>query len=207
VAKAKRTAHKVGKAEHRATAAVRRLGDTAPVKALAPLAKLTDEPPLAALAAGTLALGVLLKKPLLVRSGARMLASHLLATGMKTVGKAGVDRVRPAAEGAPHVAKGHGTDDKTRNAFPSGHTAGAVAVGQAVAHEVPGAATPARGLAALAGALQVPRGAHYVSDVLAGAAIGWLAERIAGAALQVAERLAEDRTVAAAEAEVEAHPS
>lgn len=197
--------------EHRATAALRRLGDTAPVRALTPLAKLADEPPLALLSAATLAAGALLRKPVLIRSGARMLASHLVATGMKTVAKASVDRARPSTAAAPHVGKGHGTDDTDRNAFPSGHTAGAVAVAQAVAHEAPVAGTPVRGLAALAGGLQVPRGAHYVTDVLAGAAIGWLAERIAGVALRAVERLAEDRTLSRRglrdEAEVEAHPS
>lgn len=204
---AKAKAGKAAAKEHRATAAMRALGDSAPVKALTPLAKLADEPPLAWLSVGTLAAGALLRKPALIRSGARMLASHLVATGMKTVAKAGVDRARPSTGAAPHVGKGHGTDDTDRNAFPSGHTAGAVAVAQAVAHEIPVAGAPVRGLAALAGGLQVPRGAHYVTDVVAGAAIGWLAERIAGVAMRAVERLAEDRTVMRDEAEAEAHPS
>lgn len=203
----KKAARVAAAKEHRATSVLRRLGDSAPVRALRPLAKMADEPPLAALATATLALGAVLRRPVLVRSGARMLASQLVATGMKTVAKAGVDRARPGTAAAPEVGKGHGTADGDRNAFPSGHTAGAVAMAQAVAHEAPGVAAPARGMAALASALQVPRGAHYVSDVIAGAAIGWLAERIAGVAMRAAERLAEDRTLSDAVAETEAHPS
>jgi membrane-associated phospholipid phosphatase len=204
----KADAKKVARKEHQALAPVRAWGDRTVVKALGPLAKATDEPPLLALGLGTLALGAVIRRETLVRSGARMVASHLVATGLKTVLKGSVDRTRPNVAGnKPKLGKGHGTKDTDENAFPSGHTAGAVAVAQAVGHEVPGASVPARLIAGAAGALQVPRGAHYATDVVAGAAIGWLAERIAGAALRTAERVAERRGTARAEAEAEAHPS
>ena len=153
-----------------------------------------------------------MRRPAMARSGARMVTSHLLATGLKTVMKASVDRVRPNEAGDhPIVEKGHGTDDTTRNAFPSGHTAGAVAIAEAVRHELPGATVPARLAAGAAGALQVTRGAHYASDVVAGAAIGWLSERLASWAMAAAggaiERRVEARAEARAEAETEAHPS
>lgn len=204
----KKQAKKLARAEHDRLAPVRAWGDRTVVKALGPLAKATDEPPLLALGLGTLALGALVRRPTLAKSGARMVASHLVATGLKTVLKGSVDRTRPnAVKGEPKLGKGHGTEDTDQNAFPSGHTAGAVAVAQAVSHEVPAAGVPAKLLAGAAGALQVPRGAHYASDVVAGAAIGWLAERLAGAALRAGERVAARRATARAEAEVEAHPS
>ena len=122
--------------------------------------------------------------------------------------KAGVDRARPNAKGkAPKLGKGHGTGDTALNAFPSGHTAGAVAVAQSIGHEAPGIATAAKLAAGTAGAAQVARGAHYTSDVVAGAVIGWVAERVASLAIDAGERFAETRRDAKAEEEVEAHPS
>jgi len=107
--------------------------------------------------------------------------------------KGSVDRLRPnAVEDEPEIGTGSGTEDKAANAFPSGHTAGALAVAQAVAHEFPRHATAARAIATVAGATQVPRGAHYLTDVLSGAAIGWLSERIAGVALRLAENAVPD---------------
>ncbi|MBB3695082.1 phosphatase PAP2 family protein [Sphingomonas sp. BK580] len=204
----KKAVERAAAREHDALAPVRALAGSTAVRALTPLAKATDEPPLLALGLGTLALGAVLRRPVLARSGARMVTSHLLATGLKTVMKASVDRVRPNAAGDhPTVAKGHGTDDTTRNAFPSGHTAGAVAIAEAVRREVPGAAVPARLAAGAAGALQVTRGAHYASDVVAGAAIGWLSERLASWAMAAVGGAVAHRTEARAEAETEAHPS
>lgn len=203
-----RKVEKAAKTEHRLLARVTGLADHKAVKALSPVAKATDEPPLLVLGIGTLALGTLLRRPTVIRSGARMVASHLVATGLKTVLKASVDRTRPNVAGArPKVKKGSGTANTDENAFPSGHTAGAVAVAQAVAHEVPGAAAPLRVAAGAAGALQVPRGAHYLTDVLAGAAVGWLAERIAGVAMKRVEAAGTAVVERRAEAEAEAHPS
>ena len=205
----KAAAKKLAAKEHQHTGAAAKLRNSGPVRVLEPVAKAADQPPLLALGAGTLALGAMLRNPALTRTGARMLASHLVATALKTVVKGAVDRTRPAvAERTGHrLEQGSGTQDSELNAFPSGHTAGAVAVAEAVAHEAPAAALPVRALAGTAAALQLPRGAHYVSDVIAGAAIGWIGERIARAASDAVEKLAEDRTVRRAEEEAAAHPS
>jgi membrane-associated phospholipid phosphatase len=195
--------------EHDAHAPLRALAAAGAMRALGPIAKATDEPPLLALGLGTLAIGAVLRRPALARSGARMVASHLLATGLKTVLKAGVDRARPnvAAVTGPKLGKGHGTDDTDLNAFPSGHTAGAVAVAQSIAHESAGAGSVAKLAAGTAGVAQVARGAHYTSDVVAGAVIGWLSERVASWAIDAGQRFAETRREVKAEEEVEAHPS
>ncbi|MEH3103116.1 MAG: phosphatase PAP2 family protein [Sphingomonas phyllosphaerae] len=206
--KKKKALRAAAQREHDATAPLRAMAAAGAMRALAPIAKATDEPPLLALGLGTLAIGAVLRRPALARSGARMVASHLLATGLKTMLKAGVDRARPNVAGTDAVPRrGHGTDDTDFNAFPSGHTAGAVAVAQSVAHEAPGIGGVAKLAAGTAGVAQVARGAHYGSDVVAGAVIGWLAERVAGWAIDAGERFAETRREVKAEAEVEAHPS
>lgn len=211
--KAKKKAQRLAKAEHRAERPLLALATTPLIRMLSPAAKAADEPQLLALGIGTFALGTVLRRPTMARSGARMVASHLVATGLKTALKATVDRPRPtaAAKGGATLRKGHGTADTARNAFPSGHAAGAVAMAQAAAHAAPGIATPARLAAGAAGALQVPRGAHYLTDVAAGAAIGWLSERLGGWAVGTAERYVAGRAARAddkaALAEVEAHPS
>lgn len=176
-------------AEHRLLEPVLALRQSALVRTLTPLAKAADEPPLIALSVATLLGGAVLRRADVARLGARMLAAHLVATGFKTVLKGSVDRRRPnAVDDEPEIRPGSGTDDKSVNAFPSGHTAGALAVAQAVAHEMPRYAVPARVVAVVAGGTQVPRGAHYLSDVVSGAVVGWVSERIAGYLLAHAER-------------------
>jgi len=181
-------------AEHHALAPVLALQGSTAVRLLTPLAKAADEPPLMALSAATLAAGLLLRHAAIARAGARMVGAHLVANGLKTLLKGAVDRRRPnAVEDRPEIKPGTGTDDKDDNAFPSGHTAGAVAVAQAVAHELPRLAVPARSVALMAGGMQVPRGAHYLTDVVCGAAVGWVSERIAGAVLDRGERMVRAR--------------
>lgn len=206
-------AKKLAQAEHDASAGLAEHRDHPLVKIPGALSEAADQPPLTVLAAGTLVAGLVLRQRALVRTGVRMLAAHAISTGIKSVVKGSVDRTRPARalKGGHRIGKGHGSDDTGLNSFPSGHTAGAVAAAQALATGIPGAALPARLLAGAVGAVQLPRGKHYLSDVAAGAAIGWVAERIADAAIgageRAVERLRTGRRHAAAVAETEAHPS
>lgn len=207
---AKTTAKRLAKAEHEATAAVAKARAAKPVALLGAAGELADQPPLFVMSAGTLALGLATRRPQLVRTGARMLVAEAVATGLKTLVKRSVDRARPAHAlgGAdPEPGRGRGAKDTAFNSFPSGHTAGAVAVGQAVAHESPAAAVPAKLAAAAVGAIQLPHGKHYLSDVAIGAAIGWLAERVAGMAVDAAERAWTRHAPVDPIAEAEAHPS
>lgn len=150
------------------------------VKAAAAFGELGDQPPLTTLSLGMLATGLVLKQPRLARAGARMLASFLLATFAKNQIKHRIDRTRPfvvAEKG--RYQRGPGTNrDKSHSSFPSGHTAGSLAVAQALGREFPRLATPARLTAAAIALVQIPRCAHYPSDVGAGAAIGILAEAL-----------------------------
>ncbi|MGK6318654.1 phosphatase PAP2 family protein [Sphingomonas sp. DT-204] len=159
------------------------------VRAAHAVSQAADQPPLFIASGVTLAAGLLLRRPGLVRTGARMFLAHGIATGLKYALKRSVDRTRPeqaARTGKSRFKPGH-SDAHELSSFPSGHTAGAVAVAKAVAGEQPQAAP----LAAAAGgvaATQLPAGKHYLSDVIAGIAIGWLADTGAKLALRAAER-------------------
>ena len=157
------------------------------VRALGVAGEAADQPPLFAASLLTLGAGALLRQPRLLRAGARMLASELVATGIKAAVKHHVNRTRPhkmLKDGryALHADEKGSKDEGPWNSFPSGHTAGAVAVGRAVTREYP-EAMPASGLAAtLVAAIQLPRGQHFVSDIVAGGAIGWVSEALVNAA-------------------------
>ena len=69
-----------------------------------------------------------------------------------------------------------GSTDGPFSSFPSGHTADAVSAARAVARVYPGAGMPAYGAAASVAVIQIPRCAHYPSDIAAGALIGLAAE-------------------------------
>lgn len=185
-----KTVKKAAEAERRVTHQAAAREDHVAVKAAGAATELADQPPLVALSLATLAVGLLMRRPTVIRSGARMVASHAIATGIKTVLKTAVDRTRPsrALEEGHRVEKGKGSGDTSLNSFPSGHTAGAVAVAQAVAAEAsPAAAAPLQAAAGGVALLQPSRGQHYVSDVIAGAAIGWVSNRIAGAVMRIGE--------------------
>lgn len=181
--KAKKAAKKVAQADTAATHKVAKLRDKPWMKVIAALSEVADQPPLIAASIGTLAIGLATRRADLTRGGARMLLSHLLATGAKLAIKHQFDRTRPshALDGTGHhFEKGDegGHEDKS---FPSGHTAGAVAVARAVSRDIEGAAVPATVVTVAVAAAQAPTGHHYFSDVAVGAAIGWAAEAIVSA--------------------------
>ena len=128
----------------------------------------------------------------MAEAGARMIVAHQLATMLKARGKDMIDRTRPAAvmNGRGYRMEAGSSDDHNLRAFPSGHMAGAVAVARAAAREYPENRVGFYGLAALIGALQIPRRAHFPTDVLAGALVGLAAERAVHAAVEWARRRA-----------------
>lgn len=143
-----------------------------------------DQPPLIALAILTIGAGLVLRQPLVARSGVRMLAAHGLATGIKSVLKRSVDRTRPRAAGKRGYKAEQGSSaDPDLSSFPSGHTAGAVAVAKAAAHETPAVAPAAGAAVSAVAAAQLPTGKHYLSDVVVGAAIGWISAAVADAVI------------------------
>ncbi|MFI6583143.1 phosphatase PAP2 family protein [Embleya sp. NPDC050493] len=95
-----------------------------------------------------------------------LVVAQVLANG---VAKRVVDRPRPPKELIPHDEV---EDRPDSSSFPSGHTAAAVAFTAAVAPSWPRAAAVCALPAAMVAAERVQSGAHYPSDVAAGAAIG-----------------------------------
>lgn len=146
--------------------------------------EIADQPPLIAISAAVLVAGLAMRRTGLARTGGRMLAAHLLATGVKTAIKRSIDRTRPdEALDEGYRAEPGDSEAHELSSFPSGHTAGAVAVAEAVAREAPVLAVPMRLLAAAVALVQLPRAKHFVSDVAVGAAIGWASERVVDALL------------------------
>lgn len=161
------------------------------VKALGAISDLSDQEPLYAASAAVLGTAVLLRDGPTWRTGTRILASHLLATGLRGIVKHLVDRTRPeaAARRGGYVLREGRRHESDFNSFPSGHTAGAVAVAMAVGRDNPAARLPALGLATLAGAAQVIRSKHYVTDVVAGAVIGLAADFLVHQLVRGAKRV------------------
>lgn len=179
----RKAAKAVVRADEAATHALAAHRDSPWARAAAFVSEVADQPPLIAASAGTLAIGLVSGRRDLARGGVRMLFSHLLATGMKSLIKHQIDRTRPGTaidRGRTRFEPGKsgGHEDKS---FPSGHTAGAVAVALAAAHEIDGAAVPAALGAGAVAAAQAPTGHHYLTDVVVGAAVGWAAEAMVAA--------------------------
>jgi membrane-associated phospholipid phosphatase len=107
-----------------------------------------------------------------------MLGSLVLATWIKTGLKHLVARTRPNVllEEGRYEVEPFGPDEGPWHSFPSGHTAGSVAVARAVTRVFPQARTAAYGAAAAIALIQIPRGAHYPADVAAGTVVGVVAE-------------------------------
>jgi undecaprenyl-diphosphatase len=161
------------------------------VKAIGTASELSDQEPLYAAAAGVIGMGALLRDHRTFDTGLRMLTAHLLATAVRGMVKGAIDRTRPiaAAERGDYELVEGQRRESDFNSFPSGHTAGAVAVALLVARRHPRAKSVALGLAAASAAAQVIRSKHYVTDVIAGAAVGWIAEELTHAVLARCERI------------------
>ena len=144
------------------------------------LGALADQPPLRALCGAVIFAGAWRKDSRLAGVGLRMLAAHTLATGVKTLVKAQVDRTRPSllVECGEYEARPGGSDEHDRTSFPSGHTVGVAAVAIVFARAYPQHRGKAAGAAAFMALVQIPRRAHFVSDVAAGAVIGLAAAAV-----------------------------
>lgn len=169
-----KAAEKTGKADKAVTDALGKHREQLPVRLLSKFSELGDQPQLRMIAGGTALAGLLLGNSRLLRAGLRMFVAHEAATFVKNVVKTRVDRTRPRSARDHRQAKPRpGTRTaKKHTSFPSGHTAGAVAVAQAFSREYPEHRAAALGAAGLVAVAQIPRCAHYPTDVAAGALIG-----------------------------------
>jgi membrane-associated phospholipid phosphatase len=165
-------------ADGRAIKAVAPFRKSPTVQAISKVGKLGDQPELRILSAAIITAGLVGGDRRLSRAGFRMLVAHELATLAKDFAKDRVDRTRPrSANSAAERRIRKGSDpSKEESSFPSGHSAGAMAVASAFAREYPDRGAAALGAAGVIAAAQVPRHAHYVSDVGAGIVLGLAAE-------------------------------
>ncbi|TCQ10902.1 phosphatase PAP2 family protein [Sphingomonas sp. PP-CC-3A-396] len=157
--------------------------DRPAVKAVGILAEIGDQPQLVATSIGTAVIGLIARRPDMIRGGVRMLAAHAAATFVKSAIKSSVDRTRPekAIEDGKAKFEPGDSDDHDQTSFPSGHTAGAVAVARAVSRDIDGAGAPAAIITGMVAAAQPINGKHYLSDLVVGAAVGWIAEALVSA--------------------------
>jgi len=149
-----------------------------PVKALSWISDLGDQPQMRFLAGGMLALGILRTDRRMTQAGVRMLIAHETATLAKTWIKDRIIRSRPnsaATHEEQKLRKGHDTS-KEKSSFPSGHSAGIMATALAFSAEYPEHRSLALTTAGTVALAQIPRCAHYPSDVAAGLMIGTAAK-------------------------------
>ncbi len=153
------------------------------VKATGFLAEIGDQPQLVATSLGTVVIGLVARRPDMIRGGVRMFAAHAAATFVKSAIKSSIDRTRPekAIEDGKARFEPGDSDDHEQTSFPSGHTAGAVAVARAASRDIDGAGAPAALVTGLVAAAQPLNGKHYLSDLVVGAAVGWIAEALVSA--------------------------
>jgi membrane-associated phospholipid phosphatase len=150
------------------------------LRAVTAFSQLADQPPLLVASGAVVAWGLLAGDHHLARRGGHLVASVALATLLKGTVKRALSRTRPHVllDEGRYQMEPLGPDEGSWHSFPSGHTAGGVTLARAVARCWPSAWRPAYAGAAAVGIVQVPRGAHYPSDVLAGVVIGVAAEAI-----------------------------
>ena len=92
--------------------------------------------------------------------------AHIIDTGLKYPVKAAVSRTRP--------------NGANENAFPSGHTSATFAFATVAGHYYgKKVSIPAYTVAALVGLSRIEQGKHFLSDVIFGATLGYIAGRTA----------------------------
>jgi membrane-associated phospholipid phosphatase len=168
--------------------------ETAPVKALSWLSEIGDQPQMRMLCGAVMAAGLARGDMRLVGTGAKMLAAHQLATSAKNFVKQRVDRTRPRSRSDEddHKIKPGTDQSKEETSFPSGHSAGATAVAHAFARDYPEYAAAAYGAGGLVALAQIPRCAHYPTDVGAGIAIGLASAEAVDSTARLASRALPD---------------
>jgi membrane-associated phospholipid phosphatase len=178
-----KAAKSVEKADRAVTHKAAAHRDTPIVKATGFLAEIGDQPQLVATSLGTVVIGLVARRPDMIRGGVRMFAAHAAATFVKSAIKSSIDRTRPekAIEDGKARFEPGDSDDHAQTSFPSGHTAGAVAVARAVSRDIDGAGAPAALVTGVVAAAQPLNGKHYLSDLVVGAAVGWIAEALVSA--------------------------
>ena len=178
-------AEKAVEADAAVAVAARPWRETQPMRAIAWASEIGDQPQMRILCGAVIGAGLVRGDPRMVRAGSKMLAAHSLATGAKNFVKTRVDRTRPRSHegGNGHKPRPGRNQAKEETSFPSGHSAGAAAVAHAFAREYPEHRAVAYAAAGAVAVAQIPRCAHYPSDVGVGLALGAASAELIEAAL------------------------
>jgi membrane-associated phospholipid phosphatase len=179
--KIRKAGRKLAAAEAKAVKRIAPRRGSKSAKAVDLVGKLGDQPELRTISGVVVAAGLLTRNRRLIRAGIRMLLAHELATLAKDLIKERIDRTRPhsATTRSDRTVKPGRETAKTETSFPSGHSAGAVAVARAFGREYPQLQPPALAAAAVVAGMQVPRLNHYPTDVAAGTLLGIACEEVA----------------------------
>jgi undecaprenyl-diphosphatase len=138
---------------------------------------------LVAISVALLVVGLFFSKPILKTAGIKTLLAHgiaaLLSNGLKHL----VGRPRPKFV---HSGEWQFTPSWVSglDSFPSGHTTGSFAVATVLAKQFPAFGPLCLSVAAFVALSRVLRGAHFPTDVMAGAVLGVLSGSIASAPLK-----------------------
>ena len=147
------------------------------VKTLGAASEIADQIPLSIVCAAMIGGGAIAGRPQVTQAGLKMMTAHVLANSVKRIIKNNFKRTRPKVmiEEQTYECEAGESEGGHDTSFPSGHTAGAVAVATVMARDLPQTAVPALAIAAMIAGIQVPRGKHYPIDVAAGAVLGFAA--------------------------------
>ena len=147
------------------------------VKSLGAASEIADQIPLSIVCAAMIGGGAIVDRPQITQAGLKMMTAHVLANSIKRIIKNNFKRTRPKVmiEEQTYECEAGESEGGHDTSFPSGHTAGALAVATVMARDLPQTAVPALAIAAMIAGIQVPRGKHYPIDVAAGAALGFAA--------------------------------
>ena len=154
-------------------------------KGLGKVAKLGDQGPLYAASIILGLCGLVLKNRKLVHAGLRVGAAVAVSDVLKSATKKLVKRSRPKSVAAGHDYRreGGGSDEKAEQSFPSGHVAATLAASRALRRVYPRSGPIGLGVSVVLAGSRVASAEHWPSDVLAGAIIGYVAEKASGAIL------------------------
>ena len=154
-------------------------------KGLGKLAKLGDQEPLYAAAAILGLSGLVVGDRRLIHAGLRVGAAVAVSDILKSMTKKLVKRSRPKSVAAGHDYRreGGGSDEKAEQSFPSGHVAATLSASRALRRVYPRTGPVGLGVTVVLGGSRVAAAEHWPSDILAGAIIGYVAERASGAIL------------------------
>ena len=155
-------------------------------KGLGKLAKLGDQEPLYAASIVLGLSGLVLKDRRMVHAGVRIGLAVAVSDVLKSLAKTLMKRSRPksVSAGRDYRSEGGGSDDKDEQSFPSGHVAATLAASRALRRVYPRTGPVGLGATVVLGGSRVAAAEHWPSDILAGAVIGYVAEKVSGAVLE-----------------------